>query len=158
MIPWHFRPVFAEEASFQLAPFVWRPREMPPSPIVNTLLDQIFRKANKLRPQLNLDYEESSDDSNTLHSRDRDRTISDGVPVPVVSEVPVVPEHLVHLHQPEVVHELDNDSLGDGMHLIFEPPKPSPPAKALLAAAQKAALAAADKQHRQTYLQFGILS
>jgi hypothetical protein len=64
-------------------------------------------------------------------------------------EVPVVPEHLVHLHQPEGVHESDNDSLGDDMHLIFEPPKPSPPAKPLLAAAQKAALVAADKHHHQ---------
>jgi hypothetical protein len=87
--------------------------------------------------------------ANTLHSRDRDRTISDGVPVPVVSEVPVVPDHLVHLHQAEGVHESDKDSLGDDMHLIFEPPEPLPPAKSLSAAAQKAALAAADKHHHQ---------
>jgi hypothetical protein len=103
--------------------------------------------SQQIATPVELDYEESSDDSNTLHGRDR--TISDGVPVPVVSEVPVVPEHLVNLHQPKGVHELDNDSLGDDMYLIFEPPKPSPQEKPLLTATQKSALATADKHNRQ---------
>ena len=48
-------------------------------------------------------------------------------------------EYLDNMNQPIEEHESDNDSLGDDVALLFEPPKPPLPSKPLWSAAKKAA-------------------